>query len=366
MTANGLARALDVVGSELPTVGLERRAQAQDGAERRPQVVGDQGEELVLLRLQVVGRGRVADDALEAHQPGVVIARHRADLEDAPYAVGPHDGELEEVGAFRWLADEGVELGRRVQRNDDLREPAALQPLGGTTEDDPQGGVGVLDPTLEIDFPDTAEGVLDDVLVAGPALLLLLDHGGPVALGQGVGQTIHGREDPGQQQRQGEPPVAAPFLGQLDRRLHHQVARDAQHDQQLRKGRARPGRARSDLLEVADQRLVDLGALTGDGENRLEPGPGLIDEARLLRQRPSPGLGEHGREDLERPSGHLVGAPVEGVEQALRVDALQRGVEDVARPVLGVSGEKGLEVDQGELRPAGAGAQRGQIAGFNE
>ena len=52
---------------------LEGGAQAEDRGERVAQVVGDEGEELVLVGLEVVGGRDVADDALEADE--LVVAR---------------------------------------------------------------------------------------------------------------------------------------------------------------------------------------------------------------------------------------------------------------------------------------------------
>ena len=128
--------------------------------------------------------------------------------------------------------------------------------------------------------------MLDDVLVVGPVLLLAANHRLPVAARNGVNQAVHRRQHARQQQRKSEAPVAAPLLGHLNRRLHDEIARDAEHDEQLREGRARRRRGGSDLLEVTDERFVDLLPLTSDGEDGLEPVAGLFDEPGPLGQAP--------------------------------------------------------------------------------
>ena len=120
----------------------------------------------------------------------------------------------------------------------------------------------------------------------GTVLLLATDDRLPVAAGHGVDQPVHGRQHSCQEQREGEAPVAAPLLGHLHRRLHDQVARDAQHHEQLREGRARRRGRGSDLLEVANERFVDLLALPGDREDGLEAVAGLFDEPGPLGQAP--------------------------------------------------------------------------------
>ena len=82
-----------------PGWDLEGGAQAEDRGQRVAQVVGDEGEELVLVGLEVVGGGDVAGDALEAHQLALLGARHGGDVEHAAHAVGPDDGQLESLGA---------------------------------------------------------------------------------------------------------------------------------------------------------------------------------------------------------------------------------------------------------------------------
>src|SRR5438309_2070172 len=80
--------------------------------------------------------------------------------------------------------------------------------------------------------------------------------------------------------------------------------------------------AGADLLQVADEGLVDLLPLAGDREDGLEPLAGLLDEPGPLAQAPRRGLRERGREDVVGPPGHLLRAPVERVEQGLWVDAV--------------------------------------------
>ena len=129
-------------------------------------------------------------------------------------------------------------------------------------------------------------------------------------------------------------------------------------------GRGEPAQAAlaPTSCEVADQRLVDLGALAGDGEDGLEPGLGLLDEPGLLAHRPTRCLGEDGGEDVERPPGHLLGLAVEGVEQGLGVGAVGlEGVEEVARAVVGVAGQEGLQVDERERRTVRALTRRLEV-----
>ena len=83
-------------------MGLERRAEAEDHRERCPEVVGDEGEELVLVRLEVVARRDVPHHPLEADQLTVEPAGHRADVEHAAHRPGvvPSQGDGEPDVAF--------------------------------------------------------------------------------------------------------------------------------------------------------------------------------------------------------------------------------------------------------------------------
>ena len=213
--------------------------------------------------------------------------------------------------------------------------------------------VGVGEVAVDVDLEDAVVAGLDHVLVPGPGILFLADHRRPVALGQAVGEAVDRRQDPGEEQRERQAPAAAPGLGQLDRRLDHEVAADAQDDEQLRERRARPGGVGPDVLQVAHQGLVDLGARAGDGQDRLEAAAGLGDEALLLPQVPPLRLGEDLGEDVEGPPGHVLALPVEGGQELVRV-GLRLTVEGhEAGPVVGVAGLERLDVGHGEEGVAG-------------
>ena len=359
------AHALDALGRQLRRVALEGDAEAQDGRQRVAQVVGDEGEELVLGLLELVGRGHVPHHARVADDRAFLVARHRADVENAAYAVGPRHRQLDPpvvgVGRLQQALDHA-----RPLRAEHIVELGLVDLVEGTSEDDRQRRVGVLQAAVAVDFVDAVRRVLDDVLVPGPRLLLATDDRGPVSLGDGISEPVHGRQDPREEQRQGKAPVAAAFLGQLDRGLHDEVAGDAEDHQQLRQGRARPRRAGAHVLQIADEGLVHLLALAGDREDGLEPLAGLVDEPGLLRQRPSRRLGEHGGEDVERPPGHLLAAAVEGVEQGLGIGRLGRLREHVAGPVIGIAGEERLQVAEGEAKAGAAAVGRREVAGADQ
>jgi hypothetical protein len=87
-------------------VGFERRAEAEHGRERLAQVVRHQGEELVLVGLEIAGRRHIPHDALEPDDLSLAMPGGRADLEHAPHAVGPEDDELESPRPARRLGEE--------------------------------------------------------------------------------------------------------------------------------------------------------------------------------------------------------------------------------------------------------------------
>ena len=321
--------------------------------------MGHQREELVLLPLQVLGRGLVLHHALEAHEAALGVTGEAAHVELTAHAVGAHDGERQCVRRFRrGLAGQQLEGSVLVHGGEHVGQEGALQLLGAAAQDDGQSGVGVLDATVQVDLPHPAGRVAQDVLVAGPAVLLLADHRIPVPEGEGVGETVHGREHPGEKQRQGQTPVPAPLLGQLHRGLHDEVPGDAQDHQQLGQGGVGPRRGGSHRLQVLHQGLVHLGPLAGHGQDGLEAPLGLLYEAGLLSQAPPRGLGEDGGEDLEGPPRHLLGPDVQRPQQLLGVGVLHaelgQALAQIARAAVGVAGQERLQVPVAELGPVGA------------
>ncbi len=111
-------------------------------------------------------------------------------------------------------------------------------------------------------------------------------------------------------------------------------------------GRGEPdqGGRGADLLQVGDQRLVDLAPWLGDGEDGLEASLRLLDEAAPLVGRPRPGVGKDRGEDLVGLVRHLPASTIEGVEQVVGFDVGREAGVEVARPVVGVAGQERLDV----------------------
>ena len=136
-----------------------------------------------------------------------------------------------------------------------------------------------------------------------------------------------------------------------------------------RRGSGDPARAARapDLLEVAGEGLVDLGALPGHGQDGFEAGGGLFDEPGLLPDAPSGGVGKHRREQVVDPSGHLLGPAVEGVEQVLGVGLLEvfearvEADQPAVGVLVGVAGDERLEVGQTKLRTLRSRRPRHQV-----
>ena len=346
-------------------MGFEGGAQTQDGREGVAQVVGDEGEELVLGLLQVALGGDIADHTLEPGGHASLTASAGRDLQHAAHAVGPAHGQLRAL-AVVGVDREALEHAGSFDGRQHVRESGVLELREWAPEDHRQRCVRKDDPAVEIDLEDAVGRMLDHVLVVRAALFLTTHDGLPVATRHGVDQAVHGGQDTGQQQRQGETPVPTPLLGHFHGRLHDKVARDAQYDEELRQRRAAGRRRGTDLLEVADQRLVDLFALAGHGQDGLEAVAGLLDEPGPLRRPPGRRLGKDGGEDVEGAARHLLRAAVESREQRLRVGRLAFGREEVACPAVGVAGDEGLEVADGEARTVGTLRRRRQIAGLDE
>ena len=227
LAADGHAHVLYPLGGELVGVGLEGRPQAQDGGQRVAQVVGDQGEELVLGLVEIASGGDVTDDALEAGQHPVLEAGGGRHLEHPPHAVGPGNRELGPHGLVG-RRGEPLDHGGRVERRHHLGDRRLLQVLGRPAQDHAKGRVDERHAAVEVDLEDAVRRLFDDVLVVGPGLLLASHHRFPVALGHGIGEAVHGGQHAREKQRQGQAPMTAALLGHLDRRLHDQVAGDAQ------------------------------------------------------------------------------------------------------------------------------------------
>src|SRR5207248_9517015 len=160
-----------------------------------------------------------------------------------------------------------------------------VEALALVTEDQRQRLVGVTDAAIEVDLVDAVRRALDHMGIPRLAFFLPPHDRAPVALRQRVGEAVHRGEPARKEQREGQAPVAAVLLRDLDRGLDDEIARDPEYDEQLRQWRPGPRRAGADGLEVADERLVDLLALAGDREDGLEALLGLVDEAGLLGQR---------------------------------------------------------------------------------
>ena len=279
-------------------------------------------------------------------------------------AVGPESLEGD-LGLAPGLARYGVEAGQGFgagvsQGLEDVLQPGSLEIEQRLADHGLQRRVGVGEPAGDVELVDAVRRLLHDVLVAGPVGLLPADDRRPVALGQGVGQAIEGRQHPGEEQGQCLARPLAPRLGDLHRRLDDEVAGDPQHHQQLGQGAARPGRRGADLAQVLEQRLVDVVAGPGDGQDGLEAGGGLVDEALLLLGRPDRRLGHDRLEDVEGPAGHLGAAPLERLEQLGGVGVV--GDED-GRPAVGVAGQEALEVGDGERRAGAVVAADLEVAG---
>jgi hypothetical protein len=86
------------VGGELLAVRLERDAEAEHVGERPAEVLGDEGEELVLLRFELRRRREVAHHPLEARDLGALPAGLGEDLDHPPHTVAAHDGQLHPAG----------------------------------------------------------------------------------------------------------------------------------------------------------------------------------------------------------------------------------------------------------------------------
>jgi hypothetical protein len=198
------------------------------------------------------------------------------------------------------------------------------------------------------------------VLVAGPVGLLPADDRRPVALSQSVGQPVEGGQHPGEEQGQRLARPLTPGLGDLDRSLDDEISGDPQHHKQLRQGAAGPGGRRADLAEVVEQRPVDFVAGPGDGEDGLEAGGGLVDEALLLLGRPDRRLRHDRLEDVEGPPGHLGAAAFECLEQFGGIGVVR---DEDARPAVGVAGQEALQVGDGERRAGAVVAADLQVAG---
>ena len=287
------------------------------------------------------------------------------DLEHPAHAVGPADGQLGTVVLIRVDGEALQDVGA-FERRQDVGQGGAHELLSGPAQDHGERRVGEDHPSVQVDLEDAVRRVLDDMLVVGTALLFTAYDRLPVAPRHGVDETVHGWQYACQEKREGQAPVAAPLFGNLHRRLHDKVAGDTEHHEKLRERRSRRRRGGAHLLQVTDQRLVDLLTLPGDGEDGLEAVAGLLDEALALGRAPRRGLGERRGEDVERPPRHLLGPAVEGGEQGLGVGGPALGVEEVAGAAVGVPGDEGLEVADGEPKAVGTLGGRGQVPGIDQ
>jgi hypothetical protein len=154
--------------------------------------------------------------------------------------------------------------------------------------------------------------------MARSGLFLLAGDRQPVAEGDGVGHAVDGRQHPGQQEREGEAPTASVRLGDLDRGLHHEVARDAQGQEQLGQGRPRPRRGRADLAQLLDELAVL--AVLRDGDDRLEAQTCVVDEAIAFGRRPGAGFGQRLLQHVEGARGHVASLAVERLDQTGGID----------------------------------------------
>ena len=180
-------------------MGLEGGAQAQDGGEGVAQVVGDEGEELVLRLLEVALGGDVAHDALEAgrHAPfPTSTGRH---LQDPAHTVGPAHrqlGAIPLVGVDR----EALEHVGPLEGRQDVGESRSREVLERPSQDHGQRSVGEDHAAVEVDLEDAVRGVLDHVLVVRAALLLAAHNGLLVATGHRIDESVHGGQDARQEE----------------------------------------------------------------------------------------------------------------------------------------------------------------------
>src|SRR5207248_6249126 len=85
-------------GRELLGIALERDTEPEDGGERLAEILGDEGEELVLLVLELGDGREVADDPLVPGDVVAVASRNCEHVDVAVETVGAADGQLDTMG----------------------------------------------------------------------------------------------------------------------------------------------------------------------------------------------------------------------------------------------------------------------------
>ena len=137
-------------------MGLEGGAQPEDGGEGLAQVVGDEGEELV-LRLVEVARGRdVPDDALEPGGDPSFAPRARRNLEHTAHTVGAAHRQLGAVTVVG-IDRESLEHIGSLEGRKHVGQRRADQAVQRPAQDHGQRGVGEDHPAVEVDLEDAVQ-----------------------------------------------------------------------------------------------------------------------------------------------------------------------------------------------------------------
>ena len=221
-------------------------------------------------------------------------------------------------------------------------------------------GVGVLDAPVEVDLVDAVGRVLDHVLVAGPALLLAAEHGRPVALGQRVGEPVHGRAAPGSSSSDRARPQWRPRSSATSTAVCTTRSREMRRTTSSW-GSGDPAHAASAPTSSRSPTSASSTSAPWPVTARMASKRrlGLLDEPGLLAHRPARRLGERRWRRCRGAPGHLLGLAVEGVEQRLAGRRLAaRRPSRLPDPLSALRARKRLQVAQREL-----GARRRRAPG---